>query len=962
MLFALLIPAVLAATLPAARFTNGTTSATGSATVLPESTSHAPTGAPLASLAPSSTTTTTTTTTVVGPQLTLIPAVHFSVDVHAIINLVPSYSADVHFSGSGTSSVFQANYVADVSVSLIYPAVNLDNSALVQSKYDGTSISLVFASSVSFAKGASWLPGTVYIFYQSGFGDGGHVYFLSVNIVCDSRTLSCTITGSDVGLQGAASDLNISWGKYLPSSPFGNGNGATGNTGNGVTSNPTYPVVIRNGTSNTTLPTCSFGDTFDKCLDDQIGYLNFDEADFSSSYDNFAPGVAGTGDNEAEFDLTTQNPPDRRRSNLEKRFSWNPIKFFKKVAATVVQVVTAPARIVYQAAVKVAQQIPILKDIVNREFSQSLNTGFDVQIPKAGSVKTVASSFSQTSYPIFSSGNGDLNVYCVDCGVSGRVNLAGQAAVSIANGLTQANVGVNGNILAVLQIGVDAQAKFTKKFQKDLFEVGIPGLTIPKIITVGPSIKVGTSLELSLNARGSLLVGAKVGFPAFKATLDFIDGSRSGQSGFSPQLERVFNASGEISAEADFGIPIGLNIGINILSGTFQRQIALVEQPGVHAEAKLAFSTSLQGGTTVGDGTCPGITYGISFTNKVFVAIPSRNNIDLFSTAIPALNGCYTLSSSAAQSSTSSASSSGSTSASESTTATSDPDAEPTSETTSATSEPTAGPTTSAEPTESNDTTEPTAEPTTEPTTSATSTSDPAGPTGVQKRQDASSSDDNVPTNQDAELGDPNANASESDIGDVGEGSSSGDAAYTVENPLDDPVPEDTQAQEDGITYASIINTENNIQIILADDDNLYLDPISTDAADPGGNAFMVLDGFIAGAVNGEVFHYYRDSMDTYGVSRFRASYVSEIPKTGDALFLKPIGDGDDSIVAVDTQGNVFFIMTCQIPSRGTMTFLAKDPDAGAITLQSAEVQNTITGGLVSECFLAPLVMQATSI
>lgn len=942
---------------------NATTSLTLSSSSI--ITSHTPAGTPFGKRNSTSTTTTSSTKTISGPRLTLRPAIRFDFDTQNLANLEPAHAADLHFSGSGLSDGSQPEYIADLALNMVYPAVVLDHSSFVTVYYDGASnLTVVFASDDSYAMGKTWIPGTLFLAFVPGYGNGGHIYYLSSDIGCDDDDdLVCGITGTDIGLEGAVDAFKVDWGKFQPG--LSNSSSMSAFYSNS-TSDP-FSVPQYDGTNQTTGAACTIGDGFDKCLDNQLGYLDFTGEAYTDSFTKFAPGLTPA-------DLSPPDLSTRRLMTRKCRYfcggriigkGTDPIGDLKKSAKKARDTITKPFEDLYKSSAKLATEaVKVLTELVDHKFTKALKAGFAVKLPRPGSVKTVKSPFPGKATKIYK--DGDVDVFCVDCGVNGKITFVGHASASLLKGMIAADVGVYGNFLAVLQIGVSAHGSFRKKVSKDLYEVGVPGLYIPNLLTIGPSIKVGTELQIGVNARGTLLVGAKVSLPAFRATMDFLDNSRSGQSGFTPQITRVFNASGQISAFADYGIPVGLNFGLNVLNGFYTKQISIVEQPGIHAQAKLSGSSSIADGTKIGDATCPGISYEIDFTNKVFVVIPAvkgpPTQKNLFSTKIPAVKGCVTLLNSEVAPSLITFKT-----------------LAPMPTTSGILINPTANVPGSTHDTfsESTEISEITALPTVVPTSSY-------GNLSISLSDSSSAVEPTVASTPPTSITVlasidftastlPNA-ARVTDIVEVDDSSSDGDAPYTLDaidpldtsvDPSDDPLDTDDRTaviadnlKDADFTSAPIIQAEASFMMKLSDDENLYLDPYgSNDSSDPLANTFAITDGVVTGTIGGQLFHYYTNEIAALNVSRFRASKLDEMPSTANAVFLKPITNDDPGLIAVDTLNSLFYILTCLVVNRGTMTFLATDPDAGIRTLMSEDTREIITGGNVTSCFLATLTI-----
>lgn len=109
-----------------------------------------------------------------------------------------------------------------------------------------------------------------------------------------------------------------------------------------------------------------------------------------------------------------------------------------------------------------------------------------------------------------------------------------------------------------------------------------------------------------------------------------------------------------------------------------------------------------------------------------------------------------------------------------------------------------------------------------------------------------------------------------------------------------------------------------------------------------------------------QLMHYFPDVMAAYGVSRFRLSSKT-IPATANLLGLAPLDHDNDAStsavqIGIDTLGNTFFLVVCEMVGMASKIFLVKDVNAGIATLESGRVQYTVAGGVVTTCdFLAIL-------
>ena len=128
-----------------------------------------------------------------------------------------------------------------------------------------------------------------------------------------------------------------------------------------------------------------------------------------------------------------------------------------------------------------------------------------------------------------------IEIFCVDCGVTGHIDAVGQLSAGVTKGVTKAAVRIDGRMHAGIFVGVNAFAEYTKEFNKTLLSFGAPGFSIPNVATIGPRFSLGLALELTAKAQGHLITGAALDWPAFSARLDMCNPKSSYQSGFVPK-------------------------------------------------------------------------------------------------------------------------------------------------------------------------------------------------------------------------------------------------------------------------------------------------------------------------------------------------------------------------------------------------------------------------------------------
>lgn len=166
-----------------------------------------------------------------------------------------------------------------------------------------------------------------------------------------------------------------------------------------------------------------------------------------------------------------------------------------------------------------------------------------------------------------------------------------------------------------------------------LVHQGIPGFSIPNITTLGPEVTLDMTASFGISAQGQLIAGVTMTWRNLGANLNILNPSASTSYGFTPQVSRVFNATGTLTASASLGLALGLAFGIDLLAGRYSKSIALIDTPSINAVASFSVAYSNvngAGGLSVNGGTCPGVAWTIGLENKVELNVPDLRTYQLF--------------------------------------------------------------------------------------------------------------------------------------------------------------------------------------------------------------------------------------------------------------------------------------------------------------------------------------------
>lgn len=228
------------------------------------------------------------------------------------------------------------------------------------------------------------------------------------------------------------------------------------------------------------------------------------------------------------------------------------------------------------------------------------------------------------------------SLYCVGCSVNGTVHIAGELSFTpLQKTSLQGNITIDGSITASVFLGLDARAQYVKESTYNIWSASIPpGFTIPKIITLGPSISLDANLKVNISAQGTVFAGAKAEFTDTRATIDLVKKNSLEASGFTPKFEPKFEAKGQINAKARLGLPLSIGVVVQIPLLEFDQGISIANEPYVKGKASWGVA-----------GSCPGgIDYSVGAGDKVFADIFKATTLTLatFKPSAPLATGCYT--------------------------------------------------------------------------------------------------------------------------------------------------------------------------------------------------------------------------------------------------------------------------------------------------------------------------------
>ncbi|KAM4063224.1 hypothetical protein HRG_010216 [Hirsutella rhossiliensis] len=619
----------------------------------------------------------TATFSVNGPIATLSPNVHWDFDTKPAANVkpvMPGTGSQLYY---GNGDPKKSGRFAFLTFYFDSPSVNLDHSDHVTVvSYDAhiselATMTIRFASQQAFDYAAStWSAkdGLILVGYVRGCGDydkGDRCYFVVAELE-KSNSLEFIVKGEAKRPDTISTGGETEWGHWVPreggqdqdkqkkptssrkdedrfswspsssstASPKSSHVPASNASATSISPSPTAPsnnsrdsmlgrdrnackppVDTKYG-----LPTACLGPFFDEDLDDIMGYEEMQPADQAYLKQLYPKYDEEAEPSDQDFDFDAEDPLWRRHRRsvvLEKRV-WP----FKQIWTAVKKLIEISASINKEISWKVpsAAQIDKIQDKHAKQVTSPWGDGILLK-----------------SFGLEESDNKHLekylNIYCVGCSVKGQARVNGRATWNANDGLTAAKVEFHTDLEFVLKIGIDAKISYSRKFETDLLDVGLPGLSYGPV-EVGPWISLGASVNLEAAANGKMLAGAEMGLHDAHIVIDF-KASTPVQSGWEPYFKPVFEANGEIMISAELGLPMALKVGLKVFS--FEKSAKLVNEPSVKGVAQVAASVGLDkagkfsAGFEETDG-CAGILSQLTWRNKLWADAFGFKTFNLYDT------------------------------------------------------------------------------------------------------------------------------------------------------------------------------------------------------------------------------------------------------------------------------------------------------------------------------------------
>ncbi|KAH8896306.1 hypothetical protein GQ53DRAFT_819421 [Thozetella sp. PMI_491] len=293
--------------------------------------------------------------------------------------------------------------------------------------------------------------------------------------------------------------------------------------------------------------------------------------------------------------------------NLDKRFWWVCTAFnaILSVVDVVAQALEAAVSIIGKVAVLIANvALVTLKGIAlvfgvpfKHSYHEDFKFDFHLRSPK-GSLPEIFEydqGFGIITKRDELTSEAEVSLQCLRCGISADFSVEGHVAFSIQKGLTKGSVSFTNNEDFSLDLifGLYIEKDYNEPiegFKKQIGAYPLSPLTIPGIITLGPQVSISAAVDLTLQSQlgAEIALGGSLSISKGKASLDAVNKTNNGIEGLVSKFTPVTRFKGDLAASVEFGLPVALECGLDVLNGKFKQTVGLVNKPSVYVKAKVA--------------------------------------------------------------------------------------------------------------------------------------------------------------------------------------------------------------------------------------------------------------------------------------------------------------------------------------------------------------------------------------
>ena len=207
----------------------------------------------------------------------------------------------------------------------------------------------------------------------------------------------------------------------------------------------------------------------------------------------------------------------------------------------------------------------VIDDLINPGIKPDFTIGFDNDFPD----KTIS----------FSTNNLTVSAVCKECFTKGSFDVKGKFRVELLE-TKEAWIELSTDgITAKAVIGLALKGALTGKLAQKTVPIAKfspAGISIPGVLTIGPTISVNMGVELSeITASVNINVGGSATIPKSSARLDFLNKDKTKATGWKPSFKaEPFKVDGNVEAKASAFIQPAIGLEISVVETGFTAEIS----------------------------------------------------------------------------------------------------------------------------------------------------------------------------------------------------------------------------------------------------------------------------------------------------------------------------------------------------------------------------------------------------
>ena len=153
--------------------------------------------------------------------------------------------------------------------------------------------------------------------------------------------------------------------------------------------------------------------------------------------------------------------------------------------------------------------------------------------------------------------------------------------------LQQLYFDIDADFASTAAVSANVRAAFTESIHYSPDALAWSVVDVPGIISLGPGIAFGLGVEIDATAAVGLYAGVDISLPAGNVHVDFLDGSKTGTSGWEPEYNAYANITQAADVRLDVGADVTVQLQFKLLGGLVDLSSGVTASPGFANTFKL---------------------------------------------------------------------------------------------------------------------------------------------------------------------------------------------------------------------------------------------------------------------------------------------------------------------------------------------------------------------------------------